>query len=52
MAHANLLPLRAQLQSVLGKQGLKMPAETRAHLSESLTRIDETLKASAQRMAF
>ncbi len=51
LARQNLVSLRGQLQGVLGKQGLKMTLETRAHLSESIARIEEALKANMQRMA-
>ena len=34
------------------KPGVKMNVETRAHLSESVSRIDEALKANMQRMGF
>ena len=52
MARENLTALRGQIRSAAGKPGLKMSLETRAHLNESLTRIDDTLKANMQRTAF
>jgi hypothetical protein len=52
MARENLTALRSQIRSVASKPGLKMSVETRAHLNESLTRIDDTLKANMQRTAF
>ncbi|PYU07737.1 MAG: metallopeptidase, partial [Acidobacteria bacterium] len=45
LSRQGLVALRAQLQSALGKPGIKMSLETRAHLSESVARIDEVLKA-------
>jgi len=52
LSRQGLVALRAQLQSALGKPGIKMSLETRAHLSESVARIDEVLKANMQRTAF
>jgi len=52
LARQGLINLRSQLQSALGKPGVKMSVETRAHLSESVARIDETLKANMQRSGF
>ena len=43
--------VRTQLQAEL-RPGVKMPVEVRAHLSESIARIDEALKAGMQRTAF
>jgi len=51
MARHGLLALRGQLNTALTGQA-KMPLETRAHLGESLARIDEALKANMQRTAF
>src|SRR5688572_4444194 len=51
LARHNLVTLRAQLQGALAKPGIKS-VEVRAHLSESIARIDETLKAGMQRTAF
>jgi len=52
LSRQNLVALRSQLQAAVGKPGLKMSLETRAHLNESISRIDDTLKASMQRTAF
>jgi hypothetical protein len=52
LARLSLVSLRSQLQSAQSKPGMKMSVEERAHLSESVARIDETLKASMQRTAF
>ena len=52
MARRGLESLRGQLRASLTKPGLTMPLETRAHLDESLGRIEQALKASAQRTAF
>ncbi len=52
LARQNLVALRAQLQAVLARPGLKTSLETRAHLNESIARIDETLKANMQRVTF
>jgi hypothetical protein len=52
MARENLTALRTQIRSIVSKPGLKTSLETRAHLNESLTRIDDTLKANMQRTAF
>ncbi|MBI4469177.1 MAG: zinc-dependent metalloprotease [Acidobacteria bacterium] len=52
LARQTLVSLRGQLQGALARPGLKSTAEARAHLSESLARVDEALKANAQRTAF
>ena len=52
LSRFGLVSLRTQLQGDLSKPGLKMALEVRAHLSESIARIDEALKASMQRTAF
>ncbi|MBI3668044.1 MAG: zinc-dependent metalloprotease [Acidobacteria bacterium] len=52
LARQGLTALRAQLQTALAKGDKKMPGDTRAHVAESIARIDETLKANMQRMAF
>jgi uncharacterized protein DUF4953/uncharacterized protein DUF5117/uncharacterized protein DUF5118 len=52
LSRQNLTALRAQLQAAVGKPGVKMSVETRAHLTESIARIDEALKAPMQRTAF
>jgi hypothetical protein len=51
-ARQNLVALRTQLQAAVNKPGLKMTPETRAHLTESVSRIDDTLKANMQRQGF
>lgn len=52
LSRQGLITLRGQLQSALSKPGIKMNVETRAHLSESVARIDEALKANMQRTGF
>ena len=52
LSRQGLITLRSQLQSALGKPGIKMSVETRAHLGESVARIDEALKANMQRTGF
>jgi len=52
LARQGLVSLRSQLQAALNKPGIKMSTETRAHLSESVARIDEALKANMQRSGF
>jgi hypothetical protein len=52
LSRQGLTSLRGQLQGLLGKPGIKMSLETRAHLSESVARIDEALKANMQRTGF
>jgi len=52
LARQNLIALRSQLQAAVGKSGVQMPVETRAHLDESISRIDDALKANMQRTAF
>ena len=52
MARHNLVSLRAQLQGALAKPTTNKSLEVRAHLSECIARIDETLKANMQRTAF
>jgi hypothetical protein len=52
LSRQGLITLRGQLQSALNKPGIKMSLETRAHLSESVARIDEALKANMQRTGF
>jgi len=51
LARYNLVNLRSQLQGALVRPGNKS-LEVRAHLSESIARIDEALKANMQRTAF
>jgi uncharacterized protein DUF4953/uncharacterized protein DUF5117/uncharacterized protein DUF5118 len=52
LSRQGLVSLKAQLQSAMNKPGVKMALETRAHLSESIARIDEAMKANMQRTAF
>src|SRR5216684_7736533 len=52
LSRQNLVALRSQLQAAVAKPGVKMNLETRAHLNESVARIDEALKANMQRTAF
>jgi len=52
LARQNLTTLRTQLQGALARPGMKMTLETRAHLQESISRIDNALKANMQRTAF
>ncbi len=52
LSRQNLVALRSQLQAAVAKPGVKMNLETRAHLSESISRIDDALKANMQRTAF
>lgn len=51
LARQNLIALRSQLRSDVSK-GVKMTPETQAHLDESISRIDDALKANMQRTAF
>ena len=52
LARQSLVTLRGQLQRTAAKPGLNTSLEVRAHLNESIARIDETLKASMSRTAF
>jgi uncharacterized protein DUF4953 len=52
LARLNLEAIRTQVKAALAQPGLKMAPDTQAHLAETLSRIDETLKAGAQRSAF
>jgi len=52
LARQNLVTLRSQLQAALARPGVKTSLETRAHLNESISRIDEALKANMQRTGF
>lgn len=52
LSRQGLIALRSQLQRTLSKPSIKMNVETRAHLSESVARIDEALKANMQRTGF
>lgn len=51
LARHQLVSLKTQLGAALLRPGTKS-LETRAHLSESIARIDEALKANMQRTAF
>jgi hypothetical protein len=50
LARHQLVSLRTQLQAALARPGAML--EIRAHLSESIARIDEALKANMSRTAF
>ena len=52
LSRQSLVSLRGQLQRTVSKPGLKTSSEVRAHLNESIARIDEALKAGMQRTAF
>jgi hypothetical protein len=52
LSRQNLVALRSQLQAAVAKPGVKMTLETRAHLSESIARIDDALKANMQKTGF
>ncbi len=52
LARQNLESLRGQVKAALAQPALKTPADTQAYLAETLSRIDETLKAGAQRSSF
>jgi hypothetical protein len=52
LSRQNLVALRSQLQTAVARPGVKMTLETRAHLSESIARIDDALKANMQRTGF
>jgi len=52
LSRQNLVALRSQVQAAVAKPGVKMTVETRAHLNESISRIDDALKANMQRTAF
>jgi hypothetical protein len=52
MARLDLTSLQNQLQALASKPGVEMSMETRAHLNESLSRINDALKATMQRTAF
>ncbi len=51
LARQGLVSLRGQLQRTVSRPGLTSP-EVRAHLAESIARIDEALKGGMQRTAF
>src|SRR6185503_19779158 len=52
LSRQSLVTLRGQLQRTVSKPGLKTSLEVRAHLNESIERIDEALKGGLQRSAF
>ena len=52
LARQSLVTLRGQLQRSVAKPGLNTSLEVRAHLAESIVRIDEALKSNMQRTAF
>jgi len=52
LARQSLVTLRGQLQRTVSRPGLQTSLEVRAHLNESIARIDEALKAGMQRTAF
>ena len=52
LARQSLVTLRGQLQRTVARPGLQTSLEVRAHLNESIARIDEALKAGMQRTAF
>ena len=52
LSRQSLVTLRGQLQRTVSKPGLKTSLEVRAHLAESIARIDEALKGGLQRSAF
>jgi hypothetical protein len=52
LSRQNLVALRSQLQAAVAKPGVKTTLETRAHLSESIARIDDALKANMQKTGF
>jgi len=52
LARQSLVTLRGQLQRSVAKPGLNTSLEVRAHLAESIARIDEALKSNMQRTAF
>jgi len=50
MARLSLTGLRGHLRAALTRPAVRMPVETKAHLQESLARIDEVLSAGAERV--
>jgi hypothetical protein len=52
LARQSLVTLRGQLQRTASRPGLSTSLEVKAHLAESIARIDEALKANMQRTAF
>jgi hypothetical protein len=52
LARQSLVTLRGQLHRTAARPGLSTSLEVKAHLAESIARIDEALKANMQRTAF
>jgi hypothetical protein len=52
LARQSLVTLRGQLQRTVARPGLNTSLEVRAHLNESIARIDEALKGGMSRTAF
>jgi hypothetical protein len=52
LARQNLVALRAQLDAASSEPGAKMSLKTKAYLAESISRINDALKANMQRSAF
>jgi hypothetical protein len=52
LARQSLVTLRGQLQRAASRPGSTTSLEVRAHLNESIARIDEALKSGMQRTAF
>ncbi|HET7294070.1 MAG TPA: zinc-dependent metalloprotease [Vicinamibacteria bacterium] len=52
MARRSLESVRGRARAALAGRGARTTPETQAHLAETLARIDEALKAVAQRSAF
>jgi len=52
LSRQGLVSLRSQLQAAVTKPGVKMSLETKAHLNESISRIDDALKANMQKTGF
>jgi hypothetical protein len=52
LARQSLISLRGQLQRAVSRPGSTTSLEVRAHLNESIARIDEALKGGLQRTAF
>jgi len=52
LSRQSLVSLRGQLQRAVARPGLRTSPEVRAHLDESIARIDEALKGGLQRTAF
>jgi hypothetical protein len=52
LARQSLVTLRGQLQRTVARPGMNTSLEVRAHLNESIARIDEALKGGMTRTAF